>query len=182
MPAPCTVCDHPDRVAIDAALTAGDTIRGTARRHGLTRWAVSRHREAHLSPALATVTDEAKAGPRTAFARLETLYDRLERQAETAESQGAARLLLMTSRELRQTLETLARMTGELDDRAQVNVLNLSTDPTWTHLRAVLMRTLAPYPDAREAVAEALASTTLPEAGTVVGTAPALPASAGDRP
>lgn len=179
MPVSCTTCDHPERAAIDAALVAGErSVRGIARQYGLDRTSLSRHRDVHLSPALAqVVAEEAKAGPRTALARLEELYDRLERQAEAAETQGAARLLLMTSRELRQTLETLARMTGELDDRPQVAVLNLSTNPEWTLIRTALMRALAPWPDARAAAARALDR---PDAGDQVGSSPALPAPSGD--
>jgi N6-adenosine-specific RNA methylase IME4 len=56
MPQPCTVCHHPDRPAIDAALAANVTVRGhqnaLANRYDLTPMALSRHRRAGHVPGL----------------------------------------------------------------------------------------------------------------------------------
>jgi hypothetical protein len=40
---PCTVCVHPDRSAIDAALEAGHPLRGIAAAHGVSKTALHRH-------------------------------------------------------------------------------------------------------------------------------------------
>jgi hypothetical protein len=44
----CTVCRHPDRNDIDAALRAGTPYRDIARRFQLSKDAISRHRGNHL--------------------------------------------------------------------------------------------------------------------------------------
>ena len=53
----------------------------------------------------------------------------------------------------RACLELLAKLLGELDERPQVNVV-LSAE--WISVRAVLLSALAPFPDARAAVAARL--------------------------
>lgn len=55
--------------------------------------------------------------------------------------------------ESRQDLELLGKLLGELKDTATVNVLIL---PEWQTLRAAILSALAPYPQARIAVAETL--------------------------
>ena len=45
---PCTVCVHPDRSAIDAALEAGHPLRGIAAAYGVSKTALHRHRQAHV--------------------------------------------------------------------------------------------------------------------------------------
>ena len=45
----CTVCAHPARVEVDAALVAGTSYRHVATWHGLKMSAVFRHRRAHLA-------------------------------------------------------------------------------------------------------------------------------------
>ena len=50
----CTVCTHPDREAIEKAIVGGnETIRDIARRHGLDKSAVARHKAKHLAAAVA---------------------------------------------------------------------------------------------------------------------------------
>ena len=44
----CTVCTHPERVAIDQALVGGEPNRAIARRMALSKDAVARHRASHL--------------------------------------------------------------------------------------------------------------------------------------
>jgi hypothetical protein len=48
---PCTVCTHGSCPAINAALRAGQGLRPVARRYGVSRSALSRHRAKHLAPA-----------------------------------------------------------------------------------------------------------------------------------
>ena len=54
-------------------------------------------------------------------------------------------------------------MVGQLDERP---VINLTINPQWLSLRAVIVQTLEPFPDARIAVADALARL---EAGSEAG-------------
>lgn len=153
---PCTVCSHADREALDAALVAGEAMRAIARRHGVSKDAVARHR-AHVSAALARVVAEREeAGPRSALDRVEDLYGRASKVLDAAESEGKASLSLAAVRELRSLVELLGKLTGELDERPQVQVLNVTTSAEWLQVRTALMAALRPYPEAAQAVAGSL--------------------------
>ena len=56
-------------------------------------------------------------------------------------------------REARGCLELLAKLTGELQQEGSINVL---IAPEWLALRGALLAALAPYAEARTAVAAAL--------------------------
>ncbi len=162
MPRSCTVCEHESRPAIDEQLVLGTPARKVAGEFGLSEAALSRHRRGHLSPALARVSAEREAaGSESALDRLELLYRSARTVLEAAEAEGKAGLSLAAIRELRGLVELLARITGELDERPQVAVLNLGSNPEWVAVRSALLGALAPYPDARAAVARALGSVQL---------------------
>lgn len=56
--AACTVCEHPDRVAVEAALRSGvPSLRTTADRYKLSKTAILRHRDKHMSGVVRTTTD-----------------------------------------------------------------------------------------------------------------------------
>lgn len=230
----CTICTHPERVAIDHALVAGEPYRGIARRFAVSDDAVERHAAHHL-PALLTkaqqerlsqhaaslgeqaytqeVTEQAHALDvmvelRRCFERVTLLFDACDRwlrdpadpsrydigpraediqvtyavgtrkggvqqREKAALSQLLSRveeggvvverwetkyadpreLALKTAAQLKAQLELLAKLMGQLDERAQVNVL---LAPEWLALRSALFQALAPYPAARQAVAQRL--------------------------
>lgn len=164
MPAHCVTCEHPEREAIDRAIVVGETLRSLASRYGMHRTSLARHAQAHLSPALVKVlTEREEAGPRTVLERLEELHTEVRSILDAAKEGGKASVSLAAVRELRGILDTIARITGELNERPQVAVFNLSTSPEWAEVRAALAQSLAPYPEARAAVGRALAS--LPSPG-----------------
>lgn len=153
MPRTCTVCTHPDRPAIDAALIANESLRNIAKRHGVSAAALFRHRD-HLAGALVQAkaaedvshADDLLAQVRDLQARALTILD-------TAEGAGDLKVALAAIREARGCIELFGRLAGELSDGATVNVI---LSPEWTRLRAVIIGALAPYPDARLAVAARL--------------------------
>ena len=51
-----------------------------------------------------------------------------------------------------QTIELLAKLTGELDERAQVNIV---LSPQWLTIRLAILEALEPFPGARMASGEA---------------------------
>ena len=153
----CTVCAHTDRQAVDEAIVLGRTLRDIAQQHGVSKDAVSRHK-AHVSPALARlVAAREEAGGKSALSRLEDLHGKASTILDAAMGAGQASLSLAAIRELRGIVETLAKITGELDERSTVQVLNLATSDEWLVLRAAVMSALADYPEAAAAVAGRLA-------------------------
>lgn len=165
MARPCTVCQHPEREDVDRAIVADTPHAQVADRFGLSRQAVTRHRENHLSPALQRVHEEREvARAKDLLGRLEGMVDRLERFTQEAEASGKGSQFLGGMRELRATVELLGKATGELDSGGTtVNVVNLTQSAEWLEVQATMLRALAPYPEARQAVARALALPRQPE-------------------
>ncbi len=64
-------------------------------------------------------------------------------------------LVLKTAGRLQGQLELVAKLLGDLDERSPVAVL---LAPEWLEVRSVLLNALTPFPEARAAVADCLAS------------------------
>jgi len=148
----CTICDHPERDSIDACLTCGESMRAIAARFGVGSESVRRHRNRHLSAALAGMMTQGQIDRRASLLdRVENLIERAETLYNAASEEGKAAQALAVLKELRGLLELLGKATGELDTRPQVTV-NLMASPEWLSVRAVIFSTLTPYPDARAAL------------------------------
>ena len=150
----CTVCDHPDVNEVNTAILEGIPNRTIAAQFGLKTSSVFRHKCKHLPKALVQAKKAREAA--AADSLLTSVYNlqtRAERILIKAEKGGDHRIALSAIRELRSTVELLAKLAGELQDGTTVNVL---VSPEYTELRSTLLNALAPYPDARIAVAEAL--------------------------
>jgi len=152
----CTVCVHPERRKIDAALLAGVGVRDVAGRFDLSKSAVDRHRD-HVSKRMlksAKVAEIADADSLVdQVAELVTNGQLILYKALNAEDHATA---LAAMRELRPTYELLAKLTGELQaGHTTVNVLAFAARD-WPQVQALIVRTLEPFPEARRAVAAAL--------------------------
>lgn len=153
MPRPCSACRHLQRPAIDAALAAGTSLRDIAARFTVSTSALCRHR-AHIPAQIAQAQQAAVvANAGTLLDQIAMLRDRAQAIADRAEQAGDLRTALLGLREVARTVELLAKIAGEIDDRPQLNVI-LSHD--WLTLRAVILAALEPFVDARQAVAAAL--------------------------
>jgi hypothetical protein len=148
----CTICTHDQLRRIDEQLVKGQSYRAIARRFDVSFSAVGRHAKRHLSPQLQAL-HKAKEHDRTMtlLERMESLVLKLEGLAEDAADTGKANMLLATARELRESYRLIGKLTGELDERPQV--VNVLVSPEWQQVRSVLLQALAPYPEARVAVA-----------------------------
>lgn len=74
---------------------------------------------------------------------------------DKAEAAGDLRTALTAIREARGNLELLARLLGELQEGATVNVL---VSPAWLQVRTVIVQALADHPAAQQAVLTALSA------------------------
>lgn len=94
-------------------------------------------------------------------AKLSTLLERIEAdkgrgwRVESVETKYAdpRELLLKALARMDGHLTLVAKLAGELDERAQVNI---TVAPAWVELRAVILGALSGHPEALEAVVEAL--------------------------
>lgn len=154
---PCSICNHEDRDAIDAALLEGKLVRELAVRWGISADSLRNHQKKHLGDTIVRAR-KAKAGDAvdgSALTRLEDLYERTNALLAQAEHSGSMGQALQAVREARTTLESIAKITGELNTTPTVTI-NLAASPEWLSLQGLILAALSPFPDARLAVAEAI--------------------------
>ena len=152
----CTICSHEQRFAIEELLaTRQSTYRGIARKYGVSEDAVSRHVKAgHVSQLLALAADAERAAQAdTLLDRIEDLHSRTMTILEAVEGTDAHGTALAAIREARRNLELVGEVTRELD---RAGTVNLELTVEWQEVKAVLVNTLASYPEAQQAVFKAL--------------------------
>jgi hypothetical protein len=155
MPRVCTICTHPNRADIDAALISGDPTRRIAAQYGASDTSLRRHKE-HIPVALAQAVEAEEI--RMADNLLDQLRDLQQRTLKIlckAESSNDLRVAVSAISQVRSNIELLAKLLGELDSKPTINVL---ISPEWIRVRTVLMDALIPFPEARMTVAESLES------------------------
>ena len=152
MPRVCTICTHDRREGIDRTLVGGTALSEVAALFRVSDDALSRHKTNHLPPALAKAHDAGEiVRADELLSRVESLQARTLAVLQAAEETGELRTALAAIREARSNLELLAKLVGELDERPQVNVVLIDH-----RVRDAIVRALAPYGEARLAVANAL--------------------------
>src|SRR5215468_549050 len=161
----CTICNHPARPQIDLAIATGLAKRAVATRFGVSRDAVWRHAQAHLSAemraALATkllqregdtrrMLLEEGAGVSEALKAIRgPLFGLFLAAVDTGDNKAAAAL----SGRLHENLALVAKLTGELVPHAGTSITNVLLSPDFQRLRTELIRVLAHYPEAQAQVA-----------------------------
>ena len=151
MPRACSICGHEHRDAMEDAFVAGQAKRRIASQHGVSERAVRYHMREHLPALLALARDAERA------ARADTLLDRMEAlQSQTLAILDAPedqRTALAAIAQARRNLELIGEVTKELD---RAGTVNLELTVEWQEVKAVLVNTLASYPEAQQAVFNAL--------------------------
>ena len=151
MPRTCSICSHEHRDAMEDAFIVGQAKRRIASQHGVTERAVRYHMREHLPALLALARDAERA------ARADSLLDRMEAlQSQTLAILDAPedqRTALAAIAQARRNLELIGEVTRELD---RAGTINLELTVEWQEVKAVLVNTLASYPEAQQAVFNAL--------------------------
>jgi hypothetical protein len=161
----CTICNHPARPQIDLAIATGVAKRAVAERFGVSRDAVWRHGQTHLTAemraALATkllqregdtrrILLEEGAGVSEALKAIRgPLFGLFLAAVDTGDNRAATAL----SGRLHENLALVAKLTGELVPHAGTTITNILLSPDFQRLRAELMRVLARYPEAQAEIA-----------------------------
>src|SRR5437867_3820584 len=95
----CTVCRHPAREAVNAALVASEPERAIASRFGVSRCALQRHKANHLPVLLTKAVAEAEiVEAETLVGRMETLERKSLSILARAEQAGDLRTALAAIR------------------------------------------------------------------------------------
>jgi hypothetical protein len=156
MPQPCTVCSHHERDAIEDAFLAGAPKRRIASHYGVTERAVRYHLREHLPALLALARDAERAARADSLLdRIEALQSRTLAILEATEQTNEHRTALAAIREARSNLELIGEVTKEL---TRTPTLNLHLNPEYIEARTLIIRSLEPFPEARDAVVSALES------------------------
>ena len=165
-PSKCTVCSHREHAAVDLGLARGVSVTALARRYRVSTDSLYRHAKAHLPPQLrATLI----AGPDLAIdldklretesqsllANLIALRQRLLAGLDLAEEYADAHMLTRVSAQLHTNLELTAKLVGDLGT-GSTTINNVLVLPAYVAMRIALVQALAPFADARQAVAAVL--------------------------
>lgn len=163
VPRQCSICAHAQRDLVDRALLSGTSFRDIAGQFTVSRSALTRHKAEHLPAKLAKAHGAKElASADKLINELNGLKSKAVSLLMQAERAGDLRTALSGVREARGCIETLLEVEGEIDRRAQVNVLMVH--PEWLALRTGILDALTSYPEARSAVLTAIT-----EVGTHAG-------------
>jgi hypothetical protein len=155
VPRVCTVCTHPERRAIDLALAVGTAKRELSALFRVSEDAITRHAATHL-PATVVKAQEVE-DVRQALDVVQQLkaINAASREILTAaRKSGDGELALKAIDRIFKQIELQAKLLGELEQEGTVSIL---LAPEWVQVRALVLTALAPYPEARGAVAANLA-------------------------
>jgi hypothetical protein len=161
----CTVCRHRERAGLDLALARGVSVGALARRYKLGPDSVYRHARTHLPAQLKAAL---LAGPdldidldrlretesQSLLANLIAIRRRLFASLDVAEEFADVHMVPRIAGALHQNLEITARLLGDLGTGSTVT--NILIQPAYVEMRVELVRALAPFPDARQAIAAVL--------------------------
>jgi hypothetical protein len=165
----CAICRAERRYEIELALVSGVSSRAVAKRFGVSRDAAWRHLTNHISPERRAqlvsgplkpaelaqrAADEGMSLLDYASVVRTALMARFLAAAECDDRQGAA----LVGGRLLDCLRLIAQLSGELS-RATASVTNntlILSSPLMADLQSMLIRTLAPFPEARQAVLSGL--------------------------
>jgi predicted RNase H-like nuclease (RuvC/YqgF family) len=149
----CSTCRRTDRERIDAAIVTGTPLRAIARQFETSKDAVHRHSD-HVVARVATAHEAREtASATTLLAKAAELESKARHLLEKSEQRGQLGTSVAALRELRQIVELLARISGELESGVTVN---LFASAEYGMLQRRMLQALEPFPEARTAVARAL--------------------------
>jgi transposase len=150
----CSVCRHERRKEINFQLVAGTPYRDIAERFGVTKSSLSRHAAEHLPKALERQKRRQEEGEaQSLLVRLQQLSAEVRAILETADPDPE--IALRAVARLERHLELEAKLSGDLKDGQQS--INVLVAPEWVLMRNAMLKALRPYPEAKQAVLDALA-------------------------
>jgi len=162
----CRACKHRERAAIELAISRGVTLAALERRYGVSVAILYRHRDLHMPPQLKA---RLLAGPsiegvdldklretesQSLLANLIALRQRLFGALDVAEEYQDNYSLVRIASQLHANFEIVAKLLGDLHTGTVIN--NVLVMPQYVEMRVELVKALAPFPEARQAVAAVL--------------------------
>lgn len=164
----CNCCTHRERAAIDLALARGVSTYALEKRYGVSHDSLGRHARHHLPPQLRA---KLIAGPdidgvdldrlretesQSLLANLVSIRHRLFACLDTAEESGDGGMIAKLAGQLHKNLELVGKLLGTLGIGSTTVNNNVLIMPAYIELRIGLVEALAPFPEAKVAVAQVL--------------------------
>lgn len=149
----CTICNHPQRSAIEQLLFSGAPQRSIAREFCVSHDSIQRHAATHIQEALhqsQAAKDEAQS--LDVVKQLVSINTSSLAILREAQESGDAHLALKAIDRIAKQIEIQAKLLGEIDTTR----VNVQVSAEWKMIRQALIDALAPYADARIAAASAL--------------------------
>lgn len=149
MPQVCSLCRHPQKAEVNAALVAGsDPLRHIAARFGTSTGSLRRHRE-HIPRALCRAAEAAaETEADDLLERTRTLETAARRLLRKAEEDGDLRAAIAAVKAALDVVELLHRVAAE--QKSEAGALVSSSE--WRALRERIYDALERFPEALEAV------------------------------
>jgi hypothetical protein len=167
----CSVCRSEHRVLIEQARIVGCSLDTISAKYNVSRDSVFRHMRAHVSEdlraeylaavPLAELAQKAASEGLSVLQYLSIVRSTLLNAFQLAANVGDRNGTAILAGRLNETLRTIGQLSGELGDMAMRSVtingnINIMSNPVLANLQANILKALAPFPAAREAVIGAL--------------------------
>lgn len=183
----CQVCQSPHRHSVDVALAHGLGHDAIGKRFGLSPHSVQRHGKNHLSPQMRAAVQHALHPSAVDLDALKVSEGeglihnlihqraRLAQHIELAIETGDASAAIRGEAAITANLQLVSKLLGVLVNVTETRHQHLLTHPDYLRLREVLLKALAPFPEARIAVGRALAGIETEAADSIATAAPKPP-------
>jgi hypothetical protein len=142
---------------INSEYANGVSVRSIALKYGLAPSSLLRH----FKHAGIAVKEPEPLQATNAIDCLAELVKRADALYKQAQRSGKPDTALRCLKEMHSITTTMAKLTGEIKTGTTINILAL---PEWTAARRIILKTLAPYEDAKKAMIRALG--TIPMLGS----------------
>lgn len=150
----CTVCSHEGIEEINKLLLSGTSFRDIAGQFNLSKTALARHKESHI-PELLSKSNDIKE-----IISADSLLTKLEEESKfvremrnSAREGGDIELALKAVDRALKCIDLYAKVSGLIQEQPTVNI---TLNAEWIELKAVIVSALKLYPDALEAVRNAI--------------------------
>lgn len=128
MPRTCTICIHPSRAQIEAALLNGESLRKIGKTFSVSTTSLFRHKT-HVSEILKKAQEIEKLSNAESLKQLMLqLIADARRVQQAAEAAQDYRTALAGIRELTRLVELAARLSGALNEKPETKILNIHLD------------------------------------------------------
>jgi len=161
----CKTCSHPRRSEIELAVLNNEPYRSIGARFGLNHVSIVRHvQNGHIAAVLVEATELRKvAYSEDLLEKLMYLQHEALKILSEAKNPKEGNPLLNTALnaigKVNRLLETQAKLAGQLKEFE----INISANPHWIAIKQQIFATLRTFPDARDAVLEAIGNGKLTE-------------------